>query len=36
MRGSYHILADKKSVGWHVDFLNRLEYLLKFEGGEDE
>lgn len=36
MRGSYHILADKKSVGWHVDFLNRLECLLELEGGEDE
>ncbi len=36
MRGSYHILADKKNVGWHVDFLNRLENLLVFEGAEDE
>jgi hypothetical protein len=23
-RGSYHMLADRKVVGWHSDFLNRL------------
>jgi hypothetical protein len=28
MRGSYHMLADDLRVGWHVDFLNRLEHLL--------
>lgn len=29
MRGSYHILANQFRVGWHVDFVQRLEYLLK-------
>jgi len=28
MRGSYHMLASKLKVGWHVDFLSRLQYLL--------
>lgn len=28
MRGSYHILANKLKVGWHVDFYSRLKHLL--------
>jgi hypothetical protein len=28
-RGSYHILSDKKKVGWHPEFRARLEYLLE-------
>jgi hypothetical protein len=28
MRGSYHILANDLRVGWHVDFINRLQHLL--------
>lgn len=28
MRGSYHMLANKLKVGWHVDFLKRLRNLL--------
>lgn len=28
MRGSYHILADKLDVGWHIDFYERLKHLL--------
>lgn len=28
MRGSYHMLANKLKVGWHVDFLDRLKSLL--------
>ena len=28
MRGSYHILANQLRVGWHVDFKERLKYLL--------
>lgn len=29
MRGSYHILANQLKVGWHIDFMERLERLLK-------
>lgn len=29
MRGSYHILANQLKVGWHIDFMERLEHLLK-------
>jgi hypothetical protein len=29
MRGSYHMLANELKVGWHFDFVQRLEYLLK-------
>lgn len=29
MRGTYHGLANKLEVGWHVDFYNRLIHLLK-------
>ncbi len=29
MRGSYHDLANRMKVGWHVDFMDRLCYLLK-------
>ena len=28
MRGSYHILANQLKVGWHIDFYERLKYLL--------
>lgn len=28
MRGSYHILANKLKVGWHVDFIERLRKIL--------
>lgn len=28
MRGSYHMLANKLKVGWHVDFFERLKNLL--------
>lgn len=28
MRGSYHILANKLKVGWHIDFYSRLKHLL--------
>ena len=33
MRGSYHMLADQLKVGWHVDFLSRLQHLLNSKGG---
>lgn len=29
MRGSYHDLANRMVAGWHVDFMERLCYLLK-------
>jgi hypothetical protein len=29
MRGSYHDLANRMMVGWHVDFMDRLCHLLK-------
>ena len=32
MRGSYHILANRLKVGWHIDFINRLELILSREG----
>ena len=28
-RGSYHMLADKQEVGWHVEFRSRLAELLE-------
>lgn len=28
MRGSYHILANKLKIGWHIDFYSRLKHLL--------
>ena len=28
MRGSYHMLANKLEVGWHIDFYERLQKLL--------
>ncbi|MDO9326622.1 MAG: hypothetical protein Q7T80_16855 [Methanoregula sp.] len=31
-RGSYHILADKGKVGWHVDFESRIADLLNLKG----
>ena len=29
MRGTYHDLANKLKVGWHIDFMNRLCHLLQ-------
>lgn len=34
MKGSYHILANKLKIGWHMNFLERLQQLLMFEEGE--
>lgn len=34
MRGSYHILANDLRVGWHTDFINRLQRLLSVPSGE--
>jgi len=31
-RGSYHMLADKREVGWHVEFRSRLVELLEGRG----
>lgn len=31
-RGSFQILADKLKIGWHPEFLARLEHLLSLEG----
>lgn len=31
MRGSYHILANQLTVGWHLDFLDRLKSILPRE-----
>lgn len=33
MRGSYHILANKREVGWHLQFIDRLQRLLSPEQG---
>jgi hypothetical protein len=32
MRGSYHILANQLKVGWHLDFIKRLESILSRKG----
>lgn len=29
MRGTYHMLSNKLKVGWHLEFLERLKYLLE-------
>lgn len=29
MRGSYHLLSNRLKVGWHADFINRLEHLIE-------
>ena len=29
MRGSYHMLANRLEVGWHTEFLERLQHLLR-------
>jgi len=34
MRGSYHELANKLTVGWHLDFEERLYHLLKGDPNE--
>ena len=36
MRGSYHILASRLRIGWHIDFEERLQYLLNLEENDDE
>lgn len=36
MRGSYHILASRLRIGWHVDFEERLKYLLNLEENDHE
>jgi hypothetical protein len=36
IRGSYHILADDLRVGWHVDFINRLQHLLSVTSMESK
>lgn len=36
VRGSYHMLANKLKVGWHVDFIDRLGYLLGNIAGEEQ
>ncbi|UQZ84565.1 hypothetical protein SK3146_03820 [Paenibacillus konkukensis] len=28
MRGSYHLLSNRLKVGWHADFINRLQHLM--------
>ena len=33
MRGSYHILANDLRVGWHVDFIKRLQHLIGVASG---
>jgi hypothetical protein len=32
MRGSYHMLANRLKIGWHIDFVKRLEKILSWEG----
>lgn len=37
MRGSYHMLANRLKVGWHIDFYDRLKKLLApGEGGDTD
>ena len=36
MRGSYHILASRLRIGWHIDFEERLKYLLNLEENDHE
>ena len=36
MRGSYHILASRLKIGWHIDFEERLQYLLNLEENDHE
>lgn len=36
MRGSYHILASRLRIGWHIDFEERLQYLLNLEENDHE
>ena len=36
MRGSYHILASRLKIGWHIDFKKRLKYLLNLEENDHE
>jgi hypothetical protein len=32
-RGSFQVLSDKLKIGWHPEFLARLEHLLSPTGG---
>lgn len=36
MRGRYHILASRLRIGWHIDFEERLKYLLNLEENDHE
>lgn len=36
VRGSYHMLANKLKVGWHLEFIDRLGYLLGNITGEEQ
>lgn len=36
VRGSYHMLANKLKVGWHIEFIERLGYLLGNITGEEQ
>ncbi|WED55003.1 MULTISPECIES: ABC-three component system protein [Exiguobacterium] len=36
VRGSYHMLANKLKVGWHLEFIERLGYLLGNITGDDQ
>ena len=31
-RGSFHMLSDELKIGWHPDFIDRLQYLLAPQG----
>lgn len=31
MRGSYHILSNQKKIGWHTDFIKRLQEIMEKE-----
>ncbi len=36
MRGSFHMLADEKQIGWHPDWVARLQALLSEAGASLE
>ena len=36
MRGSYHMLANRLKVGWHIDFIRRLKKILSRGGEQNE
>ena len=33
MKGTYHKLANNLTVGWHIDFFERLKHLLEEVNG---